>query len=139
MKGKVLAKSFLMGIICPLIIYLAAAAFDVITQESNASLYVMFIEGLLLLLLPVFFLSREKELERQFSTKLTAPAYLFGYAVITLAIIYITDLIDMEKLFGHKFLGGIGLVFMYMILAGGCIWAVVFRLGAAVVRLIKKR
>ena len=139
MKVKVLVKSFLMGIICPLIIYLAAAGFDVITQESNASLYVMFIEGLLLFVLPFFFLSREKELDRQFSTKLTAPAYLFGYAVITLAIIYITDLIDMDKLFGHKFLGGIGLVIMYMILAGGCIWAVVFRLGAAVVRLIKKR
>lgn len=139
MKCKVLVRALLMGIICPAVIYLAAAAFDVITQESKAALYIMLIEGVLLLLLPVFFLWREKVLDRQFSTKLTAPAYLLGYAVITLVAVYITDSADMEKLFGHKYLGGIGLVFMYMILAAGLGWAVLFRIGAAVVSLIKKK
>lgn len=136
MKGKVLVKSLLMGMICPAIIYIAAAVFDVITQESNASLVVMFIEGVLLLILPVFFLIREKELEQQFPTKLTAPVYLFGYAVITLVMIYITDSLDMDKLFAHKFLGGIGLVIMYIILAGGFVWALLFRTGVLIAKCI---
>jgi hypothetical protein len=137
MKAKVLVKSLLMGAICPAAIYLAAAVLDVITQESRAALFVMFIEGVLLFLLPVFFLRREKELNEQFPTKLTAPAYLLAYAVITLVMIYITDSVDMEKLFHGRYLGGIGLVFMYTILIGGFVWAVVFRVGALIVRALR--
>ncbi len=139
MKSGVLAKSFLMGIVCPLIIYLLAAVFDVITQESNASLNVMFIEGLCLFFLPMFFLGKEKKLNRQFPTKLIAPAYLSGYAVIAAVMIFVTDSIDMEKLFGHQFLGGIGLAIMLIILACGFGWAVIFRIIAAIVRYVQKK
>ena len=138
MKGKVLVKSLLMGAVCPAVIYLAAAVFDVITQESRAALSVMLIEGVLMFLLPVFFLRRENELNKQCPSKLIAPAYLLGYAVITLVLIYITDSVDMEKLFHGRYLGGIGLFFMYMILIGGFVWAVVFRIGALIVRAVKK-
>ena len=52
MKTVVLCKSYLMGTICPLVIYLAAGAYDIITQEDNSALNVMVIEGLLLFALP---------------------------------------------------------------------------------------
>ena len=139
MKGKVLAKALLMGILFPLAVYLMAGALDIITQESNAAFYVMVIEGLLLFALPIFFLSREKSLNEQFPTKLIAPAYLLGYGILVPIMLYVTDSLDMDKLFGHKFLGGIGLTIMLIILACGFCWAVVFRTGAAIVRLIKKR
>lgn len=137
MKAKVLVKSLLLGVACPAVIYLAAAALDVITQESRAALYVMLIEAVLLFLLPIFFLRREKKLNKQFTTKLIPPAYLLGYGIITLVLIYFTDGVDMERLFHGRYLGGIGLVFMYIILIGGLIWAVIFRIGALIVRALR--
>ena len=140
MKKKVLARSFIMGLICPLLIYLAAGTLDVIMQESNLVFYVMFAMGLLLFLLPVYFLMKEKKLNEKAASKLTAPAYLLGYAVTAVTLLYlVNDTIDMSKLFGHKFLGGIGLTIMLIILACGFGWAVLFRIGAAIVRSIKKR
>ena len=139
MKGRVLIRSFLMGVICPAVIYLAAGALDVITQESNLMFAVMVLMGAVLLVLPAYFLDREKKLNEQFPTKLTAPAYLLGYGIMVPVMLYIVDSLDTEKLFGHRFLGGIGLTILLMILAGGFVWAVVFRIGAAIVSLIKKR
>ena len=138
MKGRVLTRSFLMGMICPMVIYIAGGALDVITKESNFMLAVMFVMGAVLLALPAYFLCREKKLNEQFRTKLIAPAYLLGYGILLPVMLYVTDCLDTQNLFGHKFLGGIGLTIMLIILACGFGWAVVFRTGAALVRLIKK-
>ena len=62
-----------------------------------------------------------------------------GYAVIAAVMIFVTESIDMEKLFGHQFLGGIGLAIMLIILACGFGWAVIFRIIAAIVRYVQKK
>lgn len=138
MKGRILIRSFLTGVICPMVVYLAAGALDVITKESNLMFAVMFVMSAVLLALPAYFLYREKKLNEQFPTKLTAPAYLLGYGILVPVMLYVTDSIEMEKLFGHRFLGGIGLTIMLIILACGFCWAVLFRIGAAIVSLIKR-
>ncbi|WP_164173792.1 hypothetical protein [Ruminococcus flavefaciens] len=139
MKTIVLCKSYLMGTICPLVIYLAAGAYDIITQEDNSALNVMVIEGLLLLALPVFFLNMEKKLGSQCPTKWIPPMYLIAYGVITLVMLIVLSSLDMTKLFGHQFLGGIGLMFMWFVMVGGCIWAILFRIGALIVRAVKNQ
>ena len=138
MKKKVIFKSLLMGICVPGGIYLAAGALDIITQESSFMLWVMFFTGIILFLLPMFFLSREKKLNLQAPTKLAAPAYLLGYAAVTAALLYIVDAIDTEKVFHHRYLGGIGLTILLIILTLGLGWAVLFRVITAIVRLIRK-
>lgn len=122
----------------PGIIYLAAGAIDVITKE-DIYMVLIFLEGLCLLVLPIFFHDREEKLKKQFPTKLIAPAYLIGYAVIVPVLVFITDSLDMYKLFGHYFLAGISLTIMLIILAGGFVWAVVIRVITAIVNAVKKR
>ncbi len=139
MKTVVLCKSYLMGTICPLVIYLAAGAYDIITQEDNSALNVMVIEGLLLFALPVFFLNMEKRLGSQCLTKWIPPMYLIAYGVITLVMLIVLSSLDMTKLFGHRILGGIGLIFMWFVMVGGCIWAILFRIGALIVRAVKNQ
>ena len=139
MKTIVLCKSYLMGTICPLVIYLAAGIYDIITQEDNSTLTVMVIEGLLLLAMPIFFLNMEKKLGSQCPTKWIPPMYLIAYGVITLVMLLVISSLDMTKLFRHQFLGGIGLMFMWFIMAGGCIWAIVFRVGVLIVNSIKNK
>ena len=138
MKSAVLAKSFLMGAVCPLIVYFVQAAIDIITQES-AAIFLMFVEGGVLLALPVFFLRKEKELYEKFPTKWIAPVCLSGYAVITFAAALVVDSIDIYELFEHRFMGGIGLILLWYIMAGGFIWAVLFRIGALIVKVIKSK
>lgn len=139
MKTIVLCKSYLMGTICPLVIYLAAGAYDIITQEDSSVLAAMVIEGLLLFALPVFFLNMEKRLGSQCLTKWIPPMYLIAYGVITLVMLVVLSSLDMTKLFGHQFLGGIGLMFMWFVMVGGCIWAILFRIGALIVRAVKNQ
>ena len=81
----------------------------------------------------------EKKLDSQCPTKWIPPMYLIAYAVITLVMLIVLSSLDMTKLFGHQFLGGIGLMFMWFVMVGGCIWAILFRIGALIVRAIKNQ
>lgn len=136
MKSGILARAFLTGTIYPLVIFLIAGVIDYITNESNVMFTVMLVEGIILLVLPVLFLSKEEKLNSEYYTKLTAPMYLTGYGVITLFVGIAINTMDMGKLFPTQFLGGIGLFMVWIVMAGGFVWAVLFRVGALVAKCI---
>ena len=138
MKSVVMAKSYLMGTVCPLVIFLIAGVLDYVTNEGNLMFTVMIVEGVILLMLPVFFGYREDKLKSECPTKWIAPMYLAGYAVITLLAVIAINTIDMSKLFPHQFLGGIGLFMVWIVMAGGFVWALIFRIGALIAHAVSK-
>jgi hypothetical protein len=139
MNKKILIKAIIMGAGWPLAVFLVCALLDIATQESRAALYVMFAEGIVLFVLPILMLKRERKLSEEKLPLWTVPVYLAAYALITVLLHYLIEVVADTSVFFSKdvYMGGLGLVLMLMILTGGFIWAVVFRLGAAVVGLIR--
>lgn len=131
-----------MGYFIPLSIFLISDLIDIICKEYGVMGFLV-LEGTALFILPIIMLGKEKNTPKGKALKRSSVMFLIGYAAAAITALIIqmmiedTDLAD--KLFPGVFLRGIGFTLICMVLVGGFLWAVIFRITAAIVRLLRSR
>ncbi|MBP3249678.1 MAG: hypothetical protein J6M48_04890 [Ruminococcus sp.] len=140
MEQRPAAMVFLMTMGITAVSFGTSCFLDWLFDESNAMLPVMIIFGLVLFFLPIFALVLESRMKEELSAKQFLLAYFGGYGVTAAigSVMIYGGIIDLDKLFPDEFMGGIGMLFLLLILLGGLVWAAVFRITAAIVRHLQK-
>ena len=133
MEQRPAAMVFLMTMGITAVSFGTSCFLDWLFDESNAMLPVMFF-------LPIFALVLESRMKEELSAKQFLLAYFGGYGVTAAigSVMIYGGIIDLDKLFPDEFMGGIGMLFLLLILLGGLVWAAVFRITAAIVRHLQK-
>lgn len=126
-----------MGYFIPLSIFLIFDLIDILCEEYGV-MGLLVLEGIALFILPIIMLGKEKNTPKGTALKRSSVMFLCGYAAAALTALIIQMIIEdidlADKLFPGVFLRGIGFTLICMVLVGGFIWAVIFRVSAAIIR-----
>lgn len=140
-KIKSIWGTLLAGLLIPAVIWAVPTAADIALNEEGAVIFpLMIIEGLLFLALPVYMIKAENKAAEQVSPKKFIAAYLGGFAAVTALLLPVMYLLSDRFFSGSPvFMAGIGLALIWLILAAGFCWAVMFRAGELLYRRIIKK
>ena len=126
-----------MGYFIPLSIFLIFDLIDILCEEYGV-MGLLVLEGIALFILPIIMIGKEKNTPKGTALKRSSVMFLCGYAAAALTALIIQMIIEdidlADKLFPGVFLRGIGFTLICMVLVGGFIWAVIFRISAAIIR-----
>lgn len=138
-------KTAIFGFIVPAATFALATVLDIVTDESNPEVILAFlIEAAVIIALPILNYRHEKALGSKITAKQYNTGYFLGYFLAAAAVMIFICSVDVGGFFtqhdGTEWLDlrGLGIIFLAFGIAGGFVFALIFRGIAALINHYKK-